>query len=162
MNKFLILPILMLLSGCAKVSDYQSNCEQRYPRLSDMANCLDMSVKSDSRMSSASTPKLYVLAAKMLGQGVDSGKISDAQARLELQNLYVNIQRQEAYDQQAQGQAIQQALLNYQTMNTMQAVEQRATQPVINQPYPTRVDTHTNCNSGFGNTVTCNSSSNIR
>ncbi|EPR3505708.1 hypothetical protein QZQ41_13730 [Serratia marcescens] len=155
-----LLPLLLV--GCAKVSDYQASCEQRYSKLSDMANCLDSSVKNDSRMASEPTPKLYVLAAKMLGQGVDEGKISDAQARLELQNLYVNIQRQEQANEMARGQALQQALLGYQTMNTMQALEQKARQPVITQPYPTRMDTQTNCNTSFGNTVTCNSSSNIR
>lgn len=161
MKKLLIISVL-LISGCAKISDYQNTCEQRYAKLSDVANCLDASVKNDSRMSSAASPKLYVMAAKLLGKGVDDGKISDAQARFELQNLYVNLQRQEASDQQAQSQASQQALLNYQVMNTMQAIEQKSRQPVINQPYPARVDTYTNCNSGFGNTVTCNSSSNIR
>ncbi|MGH5852408.1 hypothetical protein [Escherichia coli] len=159
-KSLLIIPLLLV--GCAKVSDYQASCEQRYQKLSDMANCLDASVKNDSHMASAPTPKLYVLAAKMLGQGVDEGKISDAQARLELQNLYVQLQSQEQAQQIAQSQAFQQALLNYQAVNTMQAIEQKARQPVITQPYPTRVDTYTNCNSGFGNTVTCNSSSNIR
>ncbi|WP_432323181.1 hypothetical protein [Yersinia enterocolitica] len=61
----LILPIL--LAGCAKVSDYQVKCEQQYPKLSEMATCLDNSIKTDSRMASAATPKLYVLTAKMLG-----------------------------------------------------------------------------------------------
>ncbi len=68
-KSLLIIPLLLV--GCAKVSDYQASCEQRYQKLSDMANCLDASVKNDSRMASAPTPKLYVLAAKMLGQGVD-------------------------------------------------------------------------------------------
>lgn len=161
MKRLLVISAL-ILSGCAKVSDYQAKCEQQYPNMSDMAQCLDTSLKSDSRFSSAASPKLYVMAAKLLGKGVDEGKISDAQARFELQNMYVNLQRQEAADQMAQGQAIQQSLLNYQTINTLQAVEQNARQPVVTQPYPTRVDTSTNCNSGFGNTVTCNSSSNIR
>lgn len=152
MKRVLVL-LPMLLSGCAKVSDYQASCEQRYAKLSDVANCLDISVKNDSRMASASTPKLYVLAAKMLGQGVDEGKISDAQARLELQNLYVNIQRQEASDQQAQGQAIQQALLGYQAMSTMQAIEQNARQPVIPQA-PQRITT--DCHS-YGMNTTCTS-----
>ena len=160
--KRLLICSVILLSGCAKVSDYQSSCEQRYAKLSDMANCLDASVKSDSRMASAPTPKLYVLAANMLGQSVDEGKINDAQARLELQNLYVRLQNQEQAQQIAQNQAFQQSLLNYQAVNTMQAIEQKARQPVISQSYPTHVDTQTNCNSGFGNTVTCNSSSNIR
>lgn len=123
-KSLLIIPLL--LAGCAKVSDYQTSCEQRYARLSDMANCLDASVKNDSRMASAPTPKLYVLAAKMLGQGVDEGKISDAQARLELQNLYVRLQSQEQAQQIAQSQAFQQALLNYQTINTMQAIQQKS------------------------------------
>lgn len=124
--------------------------------LSDMANCLDTSVKSDSRMVSAATPKLYVLAAKMLGQGVDEGKRNNAQVRLELQNPYVRLQNQEQAQHITQSQALQRALLNYQAVNTMQTTEQKARQPVISQPYPTRVD-YTTCNSGFGNTVTCNS-----
>lgn len=161
MKRLLFLSVLVV-SGCAKVGDYQAKCEQQYPKMSDMAECLDRSLKLDSRLSTAASPKLYVMAAKMLGQGVDEGKISDTQARFELQNLYVNLQRQEAADQMVQGQAIQQSLLNSQTINTMQAIEQNARQPVVTQPYPTRVDTSTNCNSGFGNTVTCNSSSNIR
>lgn len=161
MKKILVL-LPIILAGCAKVSDYQASCEQRYPKLSDMASCLDSSVKNDSRMATAPTPKLYVLAAKMLGQGVDQGLISDAQARLQLQSLYVQMQNSERAQQIAQSQAFQQALLNYQAVNTMQAIEQKARQPVISQPYPTRMDTYTNCNSGFGNTVTCNSSSNIR
>ncbi|HEB9105173.1 TPA: hypothetical protein R1B15_003959 [Klebsiella aerogenes] len=148
---FALLPLLLV--GCAKVSDYQASCEQRYSKLSDMANCLDTSVKNDSRMASEPTPKLYVLAAKMLGQGVDEGKISDAQARLELQNLYVNLQRQEQANEMARGQAIQQALLGYQTMSTMQAVEQRARQPVI-PPTPQRVTT--DCHS-YGANTTCTS-----
>ncbi len=37
-KSLLIIPLL--LAGCAKVSDYQASCEQRYPKLSDMANCL--------------------------------------------------------------------------------------------------------------------------
>lgn len=160
--KIPLLLSVVILSGCAKVSDYQASCEQRYAKLSDMANCLDSSVKNDSRMASASTPKLYVLAAKMLGQGVDNGQITDAQARVQLQSLYVQMQNSERAQQIAQSQAFQQALLNYQAVNTMQAIEQKARQPVVTQPYPTRVDTYTNCNSGFGNTVTCNSSSNIR
>lgn len=161
MKRLLVISAI-LLAGCAKVGDYQAKCEQQYPKMSDMAQCLDRSVSSDSRLASAASPKLYVSAAKLLGQGVDEGKISDAQARFELQNLYLNLQRQETADQQAQAQATQQALLSYQTINTLQAVEQNARQPVVTQPYPTRVDTSTNCNAGFGNTVTCNSSSNIR
>lgn len=156
MKKFLVL-LPILLVGCAKVSDYQASCEQRYSKLSDMANCLDSSVKNDSRMATAPTPKLYVLAAKLLGQSVDEGKISDVQARLELQNLYVNMQRQEYADQQVQAQALQQGLLNAQTINTMQAIEQKARQPVYVPPVVLQnSNVTTNC-STYGNQTRCQS-----
>lgn len=157
--KKLLLIAPLLLAGCAKVSDYQAKCEQQYPKLSDMANCLDSSVKSDSRMASAPTPKLYVLAAKMLGQGVDEGKIGDAQARLELQSLYVRIQNQEQAAQIAQSQAFQQALLNYQAVNTMQAIEQKARQPAYIPPVQLQNNNvTTNCTT-YGNQTRCNSQS---
>lgn len=89
--KKIIIVIPLLLAGCAKVSDYQDSCENSYSKLSDVANCLDKSVKSDFRMSHADTPKLYVSAAKMLGEAVDQGRMTDAQARYQLQSLYVSI-----------------------------------------------------------------------
>ncbi|WP_254844654.1 hypothetical protein [Yersinia enterocolitica] len=151
----LILPIL--LAGCAKVSDYQTKCEQQYSKFSDMASCLDNSVKADSRMSGAATPKLYVLTAKMLGEGVDQGKISDSQARLELQSLYVNMQRQESSEQQASAQAIQQSLLNMQTINTMQAIEQKTRQPTYIPPVQLKNNNMTTNCSTYGNQTRCQS-----
>lgn len=156
MKKFLVISIL-LLSGCAKVSDYQASCEQRYSKLSDMANCLDSSIKSDSRMATASTPKLYVLAAKMLGQGVDNGQISDAQARLQLQSLYVQMQNNERAQQIAQSQAFQQALMNYQAVNTMQAIEQKARQPSYVPPVTLQNNNITTDCHTYGNNTTCRS-----
>lgn len=156
MKKFLILSILAI-SGCAKVSDYQASCEQRYAKLSDMANCLDSNVKNDSRMASEATPKLYVLAAKMLGQGVDQGKISDAQARLELQSFYVQLQNNEKAQQVAQSRAFQQALMNYQAVNTMQAIEKKARQPTYVPPVPLQNNNlTTNCTT-YGNQTNCHS-----
>lgn len=160
--KKLIIILPLIITGCAKVGDYQASCEQHFSKLSEMATCLDINIKSDSRLSSASTPKLYVLAAKKLGHEVDQGKISDAQARLELQSFYVKLQRQEITAQQAQALVAQQRMLNTQTINTLQAVEQKARQPVIMQPYPTRVETTTRCTNGFYNSVDCKSSSSIR
>lgn len=156
MNKMIfILPIL--LAGCAKVSDYQNKCEQQYPKFSDMASCLDNSIKTDSRMSGSPTPKLYVLTAKMLGEGVDQGKISDSQARLELQSLYVNMQRQESAEQQASAQAIQQSLLNMQTINTMQAIEQKTRQPTYIPPVQLKNNNVTTNCATYGNQTRCQS-----
>ncbi|WP_447515643.1 hypothetical protein [Escherichia coli] len=156
MKRLLIISTL-ILSGCAKVGDYQTKCEHQYPKFSDMAQCLDRSVQNDSRLASAASPKLYVSAAKLLGQGVDEGKISDAQARFELQNLYLNLQRQESADQLAQGQATQQALLSYQAITTMQAIEQKARQPNYTPPVQLqKSNVTTNCTT-FGNQTNCQS-----
>lgn len=147
-----------LLAGCAKVSDYQANCEMQSDQLSVVADCLNKSVLSDSRMNNSPLTKMYVLAAKYLGEKVDAGEISDSQARLELQNFYMKIQAQENYNSMAQSQAIQQGLLNYQTMQTMQAIENKANRPT---PYYPPVQQHgnvsTNCYK-LGNNVQCNSS----
>ncbi|WP_261370214.1 hypothetical protein [Yersinia bercovieri] len=155
--KKIILIIPILLVGCAKVSDYQVKCEQQYPKLSEMATCLDNSIKTDSRMASSATPKLYVLTAKMLGEGVDQGKISDSRARLELQSLYVNMQRQEGADQQAAAQAIQQSLMNAQAINTMQAIEQKTRQPTYIPPVQLNNNNMTTNCSTYGNQTRCQS-----
>ncbi|HGH7262902.1 TPA: hypothetical protein ACHQNL_002658 [Serratia marcescens] len=156
MKRMLVL-LPFFLVGCAKVSDYQASCEQRYIKLSDMANCLDSSIKNDSRMASEPTPKLYVLAAKMLGQGVDQGQISDAQARVQLQSLYIQMQNSERAQQIAQSQAFQQAMLNYQAVNTMQAIEQKARQPSYVPPVQLQNNNiTTNCQT-YGNQTRCQS-----
>ncbi len=156
MKKLLVL-IPFLITGCAKVSDYQTSCEQRYAKLSDMATCLDSSIKSDSRMASEPTPKLYALAAKMLGQGVDQGQISDAQARVQLQSLYIQMQNSERDQQIAQSQAFQQAIMNYQAVNTMQAIEQRSRQPQYIPPVQLQNNNiTTNCQT-YGNQTRCQS-----
>lgn len=159
MVKKLLIFIPFLLAGCvAKVSDYQANCEKQYPKLSDMAQCLDHSLQSDDRMSSSPIPKMYALAAKVLGQAVDDGKLSDAQARFELQKLYVEIQNREQADQLARNQIFQQSLLNYQAFQTMQTINNKAAQqPIYTPPAQQHGNVSTNCYK-MGNNVQCNSS----
>ena len=159
MVKKLLVFIPFLLAGCvAKVSDYQASCEKQHPRLSDMAQCLDSSLQNDDRMSSSPVPKMYALAAKVLGQAVDDGKISDAQARFELQKLYVEIQNREQAEQLARNQIFQQSLLNYQTYQTMQTINNKAAQqPIYTPPVQQHGNVSTNCYK-LGNNVQCNSS----
>lgn len=140
---FLLLPLV--LAGCTTVGDYQNQCEQRYSKLSDVANCLDSDVKSDFRMSRADTPKLYVSAAKMLGEAVDQGKMTDAQARYELQSLYVNIKQKQDALANERVIAINNAVKSPQQIYTEQSKSIPVRQPVT-----------TNC-TGYGNSVTCNS-----
>lgn len=108
-------------------------------------------------MSGASETKLYVLTAKMLGEKVDSGELSDAQARIELQNFYMALQRQEQANEAVRGQMMQQALLNAQAVNTLQSIEQRNRQPVYVPPVPLQNNNiTTNCYT-YGNQTRCQS-----
>lgn len=147
--KKLLVVLPLFISACTTVGDYQDKCEQRYSKLSDVATCLDKDVKSDFRMSHGATPKLYVQAAKMLGEEVDSGKISDAQARYQLQSLYVSLKDK-------QGSDINQKLSNINNNST--SPEQTYTSYIKNVPVKNPVTTTCNAyGSGIGRTVTCNS-----
>ncbi|MDE9455563.1 hypothetical protein [Xenorhabdus bovienii] len=152
MKKLLLLTPFLLIGCVTKVSDYQAMCEQQYSRLSDMANCLDASIRNDQYLSMSTSPKLYTLTAKSLGEDVDQGKISDNKARLELQNLYVNLQRQESADQMTQHQAFQQSEINSQAIQTIN--NKAASQPIYTPP--PRKNVTTNCIK-LGNTVNCDS-----
>ncbi|MCG3463458.1 hypothetical protein L7G72_16775 [Xenorhabdus bovienii] len=155
MKKLLLLAPFILIGCVTKVSDYQAMCEQQYSRLSDMANCLDASIRNDKYLSMSTSPKLYTLTAKSLGEDVDQGKISDTKARLELQNLYVNLQRQESADQMTRHQALQQSNLNSKAIQAMQAINNKAAPQPIYTP-PPRKNVTTNCIK-LGNTVNCDS-----
>ncbi|MEY0031233.1 hypothetical protein AB7W76_21780 [Providencia rettgeri] len=156
--KKMLIALSLLLAGCAKVSDYQNKCEIQNEKLSQVATCLNNSVSSDSRMANSPQVKMYILAAKYLGEKVDAGEITDTQARLELQNFYIALQNQEAYNSAMQGQAIQQGLLNYQTLQTMQAIQNKANRPdIYYPPVQQHGNVSTNCYK-LGDNVHCNSS----
>lgn len=141
---------VITLSGCATVAEYQNQCESKHQKLVDVASCLEQATKSDSRMSNAANVKLYVLAAKYLGSQVDEGKLTDMQARLELQNFYVKLKKEEAASDAEYSQRLQQALLG---MQAAQSLSQPAA-PVIVTPIKT--NSTTTCTK-FGNTVNCSS-----
>ncbi|MDE1487980.1 hypothetical protein KKI90_16890 [Xenorhabdus bovienii] len=155
MKKLLLLTPFLLIGCVTKVSDYQAMCEQQYSRLSDMANCLDASIRNDQYLSMSTSPKLYTLTAKSLGEDVDQGKISDTKARLELQNLYVNLQQQEYADQIAQHQAFQQSEINSQAIQTMQSINNNVISQPIYTPPPRKITT-TSC-MDLGSMINCSS-----
>ncbi|CAG75267.1 putative lipoprotein [Pectobacterium atrosepticum SCRI1043] len=114
--KYLFAIIPLMLTSCTTASELQSECEKRYVRLSDMATCLDYSIKEEPILSSTPWLKLYVLNAKLLGQKVDKGELKDLEARIELQNQYIAYKQQEAeadearYQQSQKNQLVQQEI----------------------------------------------------
>ena len=92
--------IALLISGCATVGSYQAECEKGNTAFSDVVQCLKMSVASDSRpgMAKDARVKLYLLKAEQLSQKVQSREISDIDAKVALQELYVRLKRDENAD----------------------------------------------------------------
>jgi hypothetical protein len=85
--------IICIAAGCATVGTYQEGCEKQHSDFSEMVLCLKAAIAGDRRpaMSSDAGVKLYVLKAEQLGQQVQRGELTDQEARLTLQELYVRL-----------------------------------------------------------------------
>lgn len=98
--------IIWIAAGCATatVGSYQAACEKRHSNFSEMVLCLKAAIAEDRRptnwldpldrrqMSSNASVKLYILKAEQLTQQVQRGELTDLEARLALQELYVRLQ----------------------------------------------------------------------
>jgi len=70
---------------------------QDHSDFSEMVLCLKTAIAEDRRpaMSSDARVKLYVLKAEQLRQQVQRGELTDLEARLALQELYVRLRQEE-------------------------------------------------------------------
>ena len=105
-NRVVWILVALLLAGCATLSvgSAQEQCEKRHAAFPDVVTCLKDAVASGSaswggayiNLSSKPTPelKLYLLKAEQLSQQVQKGEISDLDARVALQQLYVDLSNQ--------------------------------------------------------------------
>lgn len=98
MKKLIAAALAMALSGCSAVKDraatanaYQAECETQHPKFTEMVACLDKKISSNQFLSREPKPKLYLLTAKDLSSKVSNGSITEDQARLQLETLYVEI-----------------------------------------------------------------------
>lgn len=99
------LPLLLLLSACATLGDYQATCEKRHQKFEEFASCFRAEVASDSRGIPAKDPrvKLLLLKTEQLSGMVSAGQISDLDAKVEFQQIFVSLRNQAMTD----GDAIQ-------------------------------------------------------
>lgn len=84
--------IAMLIAafGCATAGQYQSSCEKAHTDFAGMAACIKESVASDNRINKEGM-KLFAMKAEQLAGRVQSGQMSEIDARVELQQLVVEI-----------------------------------------------------------------------
>ena len=86
---------LAALTGCATVANYQAECERSNPAFGGTVACLERTFAENPRLGNNPRGKLYILKAKQLSQQVDAGQKSELDARVELQQLYVELRNQE-------------------------------------------------------------------
>ena len=92
----LLLPCA-LLASCTTVGMMQASCEKTSSTFPELAACLKEAIASsgNSLMQNSPEVKLYMLKAEQLSQRVQHQEISDIDARVELQTMYVNLKNQE-------------------------------------------------------------------
>lgn len=98
MRFFVALAGVCFLAGCASVGSLQATCESTTGGFPEMVTCLDGKIAQDGRLSGNSGVKLYMLKAKQLSKQVSDGSISELDAKVELQALFVQLDRQNQAD----------------------------------------------------------------
>lgn len=100
-----IIVLVVGLGSCTTttVGQLQAGCETNSQSFPEMAACLRNAVASSdsTRMQNSPDVKLYLLKADQLAQRVQNKEISDLDARVELQQLYVNLRNQERINRAA-------------------------------------------------------------
>jgi len=85
--------LTITLVGCGTVSTYQRNCEEIHSGFAAQMACTKEKVRSDwrSKGQNADLVNLYLNSADVLVEHVEKGAKTEAQARLELSQLYVEL-----------------------------------------------------------------------
>jgi hypothetical protein len=96
-TRYLILfAVVALVGGCANMGKLQAGCETTTDNFPAMAACLKSAVATSEFPGMKDRPdvKLYLLKADQLALRVANGQISDLDARVELQTLFVQLKQQ--------------------------------------------------------------------
>lgn len=83
------------LVGCTTVGSIQADCQKSTSTFGAMAQCIEIGISQQPRLAANPSVELYRLKARQLAQRVDTGQLSDLDARVELQQLFVSLKRQE-------------------------------------------------------------------
>jgi hypothetical protein len=116
MNRYFLLLLALILSGCATVGIYQQDCEVPHSDFGGMVACLKSSVLSDSRMNGDGRVRLYLLKADQLVAKVNAKEIEELDARVQLQEIYLGLKSQETAEGQRNAEI--QALTKPKTIDT--------------------------------------------
>ena len=96
MRSILISTFVVLLTGCATIGQKQASCESQFADFADVVSCTKQATASDLRAKTNAGYKLYILKGEQLAQQVKDKQISDLDARVEWQSLFVLLKRNES------------------------------------------------------------------
>lgn len=85
----------MLITGCATVGKKQADCENQSSKFSEIVTCTKDAFANDARVKNNPDFKLYILKGQQLAEKVESKEITDLDAKVEWQNLYVDLKNHE-------------------------------------------------------------------
>lgn len=91
MRIIFILSLAAIIAGCASVNTIQADCESTTSTFKELASCVTDGVRKEPSLAGSDEGKLYLLKVEQLGGQVETGKISDLDARVELQQLAVQL-----------------------------------------------------------------------
>jgi hypothetical protein len=95
---FLVLPAAVL-AGCATGSQIQAQCEARFERFADMYRCTASEIaKTAPSITNDARAKLYLLRGEQLAEQVERGQISNIDAKVAWQQLFVELKSASARD----------------------------------------------------------------
>lgn len=101
-----LLTVTLFLFSCASVSQKQSLCEAQFTKFSDVVSCTKNHFVRDPRAKDNAAFKLYILKGEQLAQMIEQGKLTELDARVEWQELYLTLKNKE-------GEAAQRAFNNW-------------------------------------------------
>ena len=79
------------MTGCVTVGKKQAECENQYSKFSEIVACTKEAFANDARAKSNPDFKIYILKGQQLAEKVESKEITDLDAKVEWQNLYVDL-----------------------------------------------------------------------
>lgn len=99
MKKYLV--FCLLISGCATVGKKQAECENQYSAFSEIVTCTKEAFANNARAKNNAGFKLYMLKGEQLAEKVKSKEITDLDAKVEWQRLYVDLKNNEGNESAA-------------------------------------------------------------
>jgi len=94
-KKIISASLLTVLTACTSVGNIQRDCEKQYSKFEDIVNCTKAALAGNSSAEKDASVKLYFLEAEQLIEKINKGVMTEGEAKLEWQRLFVNLKNKE-------------------------------------------------------------------